>query len=88
MPRSFEPKVLHAGQELTVHRNLPLDEARHFDTGRALQVASDIFLQIMIRMPRTAGVGGTTIPGGGSSGGGLPGDTGGKPPTPPPAPHK
>jgi hypothetical protein len=88
MPRSFEPKVLHAGQELTVHRNLPLDEARHFDTGRAIQMATDIFLQVMIRMPRTAGIGGTTIPGGGSSGGGLPGDTGAKPPTPPPPPHK
>jgi hypothetical protein len=88
MPRSFEPKVLHAGQELTIHRNLPLDEARHFDTGRALQMASDICLQILVRMPRTIGSGGTTIPGGGSSGGGLPGDTGGKPPTPPPPPHK
>ncbi len=86
MPRSFEPKVLNAGQELTVHRNLPLDEARHFDTGRALQMASDIFLQIMIRMPRTGGSGGIQVPGGGS-GGGLPGDTGGKPPAPPPPPH-
>lgn len=88
MPRSFEPKILRAGQELTVHRNLPLDEAKHFDTGRALQMASDIFIQIMIRMPRTgAGVG---LPGGnGGNGGGLPGDSGGKPPTPPPAPpHK
>ena len=71
---------------MTVHRNLPLDEARHFDTGRALQMASDIFLQIMIRMPRTGGSGGIQVPGGGS-GGGLPGDTGGKPPAPPPPPH-
>ena len=88
MPRSFEPKILHAGEELTVHRNLPLDEARHFDTGRALQMASDIFLQIMVRMPRTGGSVGLPIPGGGGigSGGGLPGDTGGKPPAPPPPP--
>jgi hypothetical protein len=86
MPRSFEPKVLFAGQELTVHRNLPLDEARHFDTGRALQMASDIFLQIMVRMPRTGGSVGTSLPGGGGSsgGGGLPGDTGANPPKPPP----
>lgn len=86
MPRSFEPKILHAGQELTVHRNLPLDEARHFDAGRALQMASDIFIQIMVRMPRMGG--GTGVPGSGGSGGGLPGDSGGKPPTPPPPPHK
>ena len=89
MPRSFEPKILNAGQELTVHRNQPLDEARHFDTGRALQIASDIFVQIMLRMPRSGGGIGMGIPGsGGTGGGGLPGDTGGKPPTPPPPPHK
>lgn len=82
MPRSFEPKVLHAGQELTVHRNLPLDEARRFDASRAIQIASDIFVQIMVRMPRT---GGRSIPGGGSGSGSgsLPGDTGAKAPTPP-----
>jgi hypothetical protein len=87
MPRSFDPKILHAGQELTIHRNLPLDEARHFDAGRAIQIASDIFIQIMIRMPRTGG--GLGLPGSGgsgSSGGGLPGDSGAKSPTPPP--HK
>jgi len=84
MPRSFEPKIVHAGQELTVHRNVPLDEARHFDAVHAIQMASDIFLQIMIRMPRS-GRGGIALPGGGG-GGGLPGDTGGKPPTPPPPP--
>lgn len=84
MPRSFEPKIVRAGQELTVHRNVPLDEARHFDAVHAIQMASDIFLQIMIRMPRS-GRGGIALPGGGG-GGGLPGDTGGKPPTPPPPP--
>jgi len=87
MPRSVDPKILHAGQELTVHRNVPLDEARHFDAGRALQMASDLFIQIMIRMPRGGSVGGG-IPGSGGSGsgGGLPGDSGAKAPTPPP--HK
>ncbi len=90
MPRSFEPKILHAGQELTVHRNLPLDEARHFDAVRALQIASDIFIQIMVRMPRSGGGIGFPGPGGGGigGGGGLPGDTGAKPPAPPPPPHK
>ena len=90
MPRSFDPKVLHAGQELTIHRNLPIDEARHFDAVRAMQIASDIFIQIMVRMPRSGGGIGFPGPGsGGSGGGGLPGDTGGKPPTPPPPPpHK
>ncbi len=90
MPRSFDPKILHAGQELTIHRNLPIDEARHFDAVRALQIASDIFVQIMVRMPRSGGgIGFPGAGGGGNGGGGLPGDTGGKPPTPPPPPpHK
>jgi len=80
LPRNFEPKILHQGEELTVQRNLPLDEARHFDFGRALQIASEVCLQILVRTPHA--------PGGTTSGGGisLPGDSGAHPPPPPP--HK
>ncbi|MGD0578838.1 MAG: FecR family protein [Bryobacteraceae bacterium] len=82
MPRSGTPKILNAGQELTIHRNLPIDEARHFDSMRAVQMASDIFVQVMVRVPHFPGGAGPI-----SGSGGLPGDHGAKPPPPPPPPH-
>ena len=81
MPRSGNPKIVNAGQELTIHRSVPIEEARHFDTMRAVKIASDVFVQVMVHNPH--------FPGGGSSGGaggGLPGDRGAKPPPPPPPP--
>jgi hypothetical protein len=89
MPRSGTPKILNAGQELTIHRNLPIDEARHLDTMRVVQMACDIFVQTMVRMPHFPGGGGPVLGGGGTgTGGGLPGDHGATPPPPPPPPHK
>jgi hypothetical protein len=89
MPRSGNPKILNAGQELTIHRNLPIDEARHLDTMRVVQMACDIFVQTMVRMPHFPGGGGPVLGGGGTgTGGGLPGDHGATPPPPPPPPHK
>jgi len=90
MPRSGNPTILNAGQELTVHRNLPIEESRHFDTLRAVQMATNIFVQMMVRMPHYPGGAGPVLSGGGSasSGGGigLPGDHGATPPPPPPPP--
>jgi ferric-dicitrate binding protein FerR (iron transport regulator) len=85
LARDDNPRVLGAGQQLTVYRNLPLDEARHFDFNRALRAASNIAVQILVRTPRLGGVsggggGGGTSPGGG----GLPGDSGAHPPPTPP----
>ena len=81
LPRSENPKILHAGEELTVHRNLPLDEARSIDMMRTARIAAEIFVQVMVRVPHA---GGTGIPGGSGSGGGLPGDHGATPPPKPP----
>jgi ferric-dicitrate binding protein FerR (iron transport regulator) len=75
LPRSFDPKIVNAGQELTVHRSIPLDEARHIDIQRTIRVASDILMEVLLR---TRGGGG--IFGDGTSGPGLPGDKGAKPP--------
>jgi hypothetical protein len=89
MPRSGDPKILNAGEELTIHRNLPIDEARHFDTQRAIRLATDVFIQVMVRMPHYPGGTGVVLGGGGASsggGGGLPGDHGATPPPPPPPP--
>ena len=89
MPRSGTPTILHAGQELTIHRNLPFDEARHSDPMRALQMACDILVQSMVRMPHFPGGAGPVLGGGGTgTGGALPGDHGATPPPPPPPPHK
>ena len=85
LPRTTEPTILHEGQELTIHRNLPLEDARRFDTGSFLRYAANIALQVFTRMPRLGSISGPSS--GGTGGGGLPGDTGSHPPPPPP-PHK
>lgn len=85
MPREGDPKVLSAGEELTVFRNAPLAQGRRFDRIRAAQYAAEAIWQIMLRGPRIGGGGGAG--GAPPSGGGtpLPGDTEAKPPPPPPS---
>jgi ferric-dicitrate binding protein FerR (iron transport regulator) len=76
MPRVEGATILHAGQELTVHRNLPIEESRRFDTDRVLRIASNVLMQMLVRMPHAPDISGSTG-GGGTS---LPGDGGAHPP--------
>jgi hypothetical protein len=86
------PRLLNAGEELRVYKNVPLAKSK-LDKGgilnRAMNALGDAFYTIMTR-PTTAGGGGSPVPGGGGVPGGgapLPGDTGaGAPPPPPPPP--
>jgi ferric-dicitrate binding protein FerR (iron transport regulator) len=85
MPREGGPKILNAGEELTVYRNVPLTAGQKVDRMKAAQYAADAIWQLMLRLPRLGGGGGTST--GGSvpvpTSTPLPGDTGS---TPPPAP--
>ena len=82
MPREGDPRLLGAGEELTVYRNVPLAQGRRLDRMRVAQYAADAIWNIMLRAPRIGG-GGGGVP---TSTGGrpLPGDTESQPPPPPP----
>lgn len=84
MPREGEPKLVNAGEEITIFRNVPLAQGHRLDRMRAAQYAAEALWQVMLRGPRIGGGGS----GSGGSGGGtspLPGDTGSTPPPPPPS---
>lgn len=78
------PKVLNAGESITVYRNQPL-EAHAIDKGtlvqHVLRALVDAVQTTVTNTPRTGGSGG-----GGSTGGGTPGDTQRPDPPPPPPP--
>ncbi|MBE0656287.1 MAG: FecR domain-containing protein, partial [Bryobacteraceae bacterium] len=85
MHREGGLKVLNAGDEITVYRNVPLSAARRLDKQRFVQYAGEALWQIMLRGPRIGGSGSPTPTG---TGGGtppsqpLPGDTESTPPPP------
>ncbi len=85
MPREGEPKLVNAGEEITVFRNVPLAHGRRLDQMRAAQYAAETLWQIMLRVPRIGGGGGSAPGPTGGGGAPLPGDTESKPPPPPPA---
>ena len=79
-----DSKVLNAGEYVRVYKNQPLAQ-KAVDKGgalkRAMQVATDAYYNVMMRMPR-GGSSSTSVPGGG----GRPADTEATPPPPPPPP--
>ena len=52
MPREGDPRLVSAGEELVVHRNVPLAAGRRLDRVRAAQYAAEALWQIMLRGPR------------------------------------
>jgi hypothetical protein len=86
-------RVLIAGDELRVYKNVPLARAR-VDKGklaqRGMNALAEAFYTIVLRGGPAAGgggTGGTGVPGGAGGGGTpVPGDTEGTPPPPPPPP--
>jgi len=55
MPREGDPKLVNAGEELVVYRNVPLAMGRRLDRMRAAQYAAEALWQIMLRGPRIGG---------------------------------
>lgn len=88
MHREGGVKLLNAGDEIIVYRNVPLAAGRKMDRTKAAQYAAEALWQIMLRGPSLGGSGSPTPTG---TGGGsppstqpLPGDTESTPPPPPP----
>ncbi|HNY39776.1 MAG TPA: FecR family protein [Bryobacteraceae bacterium] len=88
MHREGGVKLLNAGDEITVYRNVPLSAGRKMDRTRAAQYAGEALWQIMLRGPRIGGGSGGSTPTAGTptppATQPLPGDTESTPPPPPP----
>jgi len=88
MHREGGTRLLNAGEEITVYRNVPLAAGRKLDRTRAAQYAAEALWQIMLRGPRIGGGSGgsTPAPTTPPPSQPLPGDTESTPPPPPPPP--
>lgn len=90
MHREGGVKLLNAGEEITVYRNVPLSAGRKMDRTRAAQYAAEALWQVMLRGPRIGGGSGGSAPTSTTPtpppSKPLPGDTESTPPPPPPPP--